>query len=233
MWWHLEIVMLFGIASNTSWIIRPSSAKWDRPRGQRLQGLRANNSGSRTLTLLRRQAESTPKVRAEMSDITAVILCGGKGERLRPFTEHLPKPLLPLNGRPILYHLMDYLDQSGVGRFVLCTGYKAECIDQFVRDQCDPRWDVCCVNSGDATMTRRLRDAWPHVGEQALICYGDTLANVSISALERRHQKTAALATMALYRPHNPFGVVKFDRRRRVQAFLEKPKLSQWINIGF
>ena len=168
-----------------------------------------------------------------MSDITAVILCGGKGERLRPFTEHLPKPLLPLNGRPILYHLMDYLSRWGIERFVLCTGYMAECVEQFVRDQCDPQWDVRCVNSGDATMTQRLRDAWPHVKEQALICYGDTLANVSISALQRRHSKTGAVATISLYRPNNPFGVVKFDRQRRVSAFLEKPRLSQWINIGY
>src|ERR1700676_938731 len=98
-----------------------------------------------------------------MSEITAIILCGGKGERLRPFTEHLPKPLVPLNGRPVLQHLLDYLSRSGVNRFVLCTGYKAECVEQFARDQCDANWDIRCVNSGDATMTKRLQDAWPHV----------------------------------------------------------------------
>jgi glucose-1-phosphate cytidylyltransferase len=168
-----------------------------------------------------------------MSEITAVILCGGRGERLRPFTEHLPKALVPLNGRPILHHLMAYLTHSGVKRFVLCTGYKAECIEQFVRDQCDPEWDVRCVNSGDATMTQRMRDAWPHVREQALVCYGDTLANVNVSGLQRRHRKSGALATISLYRPHNPFGVIKFDRQRRVRSFAEKPRMSQWVNIGF
>jgi len=168
-----------------------------------------------------------------VSDITAVILCGGKGERLRPFTEHLPKPLVPLNGRPILLYLLEYLARSGVGRFVLCTGYKAECIDQFVRDQCDPGWDIRCVNSGDASMTQRLQDAWPHVGDQALICYGDTLANVNLERLQRRHRQAGAIATMALYRPHSPFGVVKFDRQRRIHSFIEKPPLPHWINIGF
>lgn len=168
-----------------------------------------------------------------MSDITAVILCGGKGERLRPFTEHLPKPLVPLNGRPILQYLLEYLARSGVSRFVLCTGYKAECIDQFVRDQCDPGWDIRCVNSGDAGMTERLKDAWPYVGDQALICYGDTLANVNLERLEQRHRQTGAIATMALHRPHSPFGVVKFDRKRRIESFIEKPRLPHWINIGF
>jgi glucose-1-phosphate cytidylyltransferase len=168
-----------------------------------------------------------------MTDITAIILCGGKGERLRPFTEHLPKPLVPLNGQPILYYLLDYLARSGVNRFVLCTGYKAECIEQFVRDRCNPDWDIRCVNSGDVTMTQRLRDAWPYVHGRALICYGDTLANVDLTRLQRRHRQRKAIATMALYRPHNPFGVVKFDRGRKIRSFVEKPRLPQWINIGF
>lgn len=167
-----------------------------------------------------------------MSEITAVILCGGKGERLRPFTDNLPKPLVPLNGRPILHHLIDYLSGSGVNRFILCTGYKAECIEQFVQDQCG-NWDIQCVNSGDATMTKRLQQAWPYVKGSALICYGDTLANVDLSRLARRHAQTGAAATMSLYRPNTPFGVVKFDRQRKVRTFVEKPRMAHWINIGY
>ena len=169
----------------------------------------------------------------DMSDTTAVILCGGKGERLRPFTEHLPKPLVPLNGRPILHYLLDYLDRSGVSDFVLCTGYKAECIEQFVREQCAAHWKIRCVNSGDVSMTQRLRDAWPHVGHRALICYGDTLANVNLQGLRRQHEQSSAIATMALYRPNSPFGVVEFDPQHRIHSFIEKPPLPHWINIGF
>ena len=168
-----------------------------------------------------------------MHEITAVILCGGKGERLRPFTDHLPKPLVPLNGRPILQHLIDYLGRSGIERFVLCTGYKAECIEQFVHDQGEASAKMRCVNSGDAPMTKRLQDAWPYVEGSALVCYGDTLANVNIDRLKRRHQKTVGAATIALYRPRSPFGVVKFDRQRKVKSFDEKPRMSHWINIGF
>jgi len=168
-----------------------------------------------------------------MDEITAVILCGGKGERLRPFTDHLPKPLVPLNDRPILQHLIEYLRRWGIQRFVLCTGYKAECIDQFVRDLGEADYSIRCVNSGDAPMTRRLVDAWPHVSGLGLICYGDTLANVNVERLLRRHRKTGAAATMALYRPRSPFGIVKFDRHRKIQRFDEKPRMSHWINIGF
>ena len=168
-----------------------------------------------------------------MPDITGVILCGGKGERLKPFTDHRPKPLLPLNGRPLLYYLLQYLSRSGVNRFVLCTGYKAECIEEFVRQECDTSWDIRCVNSGDVTMTQRMLDAWPYVREQALVCYGDTLANVNLTGLQRRHAKRNSAVTMALYRLRSPFGIVKFDRQKHARSFLEKPMLPYWINIGF
>ena len=82
-------------------------------------------------------------------------------------------------------------------------------------------------------MTQRLLDAWPHVQGMALVCYGDTLANVSIEKLVRRHQNSASDATLALYRPLSSFGIVKFDRTRKVVSFTEKPRLPHWINIGF
>jgi glucose-1-phosphate cytidylyltransferase len=168
-----------------------------------------------------------------MSEPTAVILCGGKGERLKPFTDHLPKALVPLNGKPLLHHLMNYLSVSGVSRFVLCVGYKAECIEQFV-DQCaKPEWDVVCVNSGDASMTDRLLDARPHIPGQALICYGDILANTDLAALQREHRASGALATLTVYPMHSPFGVIHFDDRNRITGLAEKPVLPYWINIGF
>src|SRR5258708_4415144 len=106
-----------------------------------------------------------------MSELTAVILCGGKGERLKPFTDQLPKALVPLSGKPLLHHLMNYLSVSGVSRFVLCVGYKAECIERFVDQYAKPEWDVVYVNSGDASMADRLLDARRNIPGQALICY--------------------------------------------------------------
>src|SRR5690349_17348218 len=99
-----------------------------------------------------------------MEPVTAVLLCGGKGQRLKPFTDSLPKPLVPLNGRPLLSYLMSYLALQGVRRFVVCVGYKAEAIEGFLREHRHPAWDVTCVNSGDASMTDRLLQARSHVG---------------------------------------------------------------------
>jgi NDP-sugar pyrophosphorylase family protein len=168
-----------------------------------------------------------------MSEPTAVILCGGKGERLKPLTDHLPKALVPLRAKPILHHLMDYLSQSGISRFVLCLGYKAECVEQFVAEFAAPFWDVTCINSGDASMADRVLDARPYIPGQALICYGDVLANVDLAALQRQHRATGALATITVCPLQSPCGIIRFDENKRIVELAEKPLLPHWINIGF
>jgi glucose-1-phosphate cytidylyltransferase len=170
---------------------------------------------------------------AAMSEVTAVLLCGGQGQRLRPFTDTLPKALVPLNGKPLLYHLLHCLAAGGVKRFVACVGYKAEAIENFLHEVQVPDWDITCVNSGDASMTQRLLDARTYIPGRALICYGDTLANVDLESLRRQHEASAALLTLTVYPLHSPFGIVTFDERNRIQSFAEKPRLPHWINIGF
>jgi Nucleoside-diphosphate-sugar pyrophosphorylase involved in lipopolysaccharide biosynthesis/translation initiation factor 2B, gamma/epsilon subunits (eIF-2Bgamma/eIF-2Bepsilon) len=168
-----------------------------------------------------------------MHDLTAVILCGGKGERLRPFTDKLPKPLVPLNGKPILHHLLRYLSTEGIKRFILCTGYKAEAIDEFAKNCNEPGWELICVNSGDVSMTDRLADASKHLSGRSLICYGDTLANVDVEALYREHCSSGARLTMTVYPLHSPFGIVEVTEDGFVTEFREKPVLPYWVNIGF
>lgn len=166
-------------------------------------------------------------------DLTAIILCGGRGERMRPYTDSIPKALIPLNGRPLLHHVLHYLKLSGVGRFVLCVGHLADQIERFVATSAEFCESTTCVNSGDASMTDRILDASPHVGARALVCYGDTLANVDIGALLNFHHARGALATLTIYRFHSPFGIVDADAAGRVIAFAEKPQLPYWINIGY
>jgi len=166
-----------------------------------------------------------------VSELTAILLCGGKGERLKPFTETLPKALVPLNGEPLLSHLLRYLSAAGVSRFVVCVGYKAEAIELFLTERYAGQ--VTCVNSGDASMTDRLLDARPHIQGTALICYGDTLANVELASLLREHRRSQGLATLTVYPLLSPFGIVNFDDSKRVTTFAEKPRLPYWINIGF
>jgi glucose-1-phosphate cytidylyltransferase len=166
-------------------------------------------------------------------DLTAIVLCGGRGERLRPYTDTLPKALIPLNGQPLLYHVLRYLRLGGVDRFVLCIGHLADTIERFVAGSAEFRDATTCVNSGDASMIDRILDANSHVGARALVCYGDTLANVDIGALLSSHRASGAAATLTIYPLHSPFGIVDADAAGRVTAFAEKPRLPYWINIGY
>ncbi len=169
-----------------------------------------------------------------MHDLTAILLCGGKGERLRPFTDHSPKPLVPLAGRPILQYLIEQLEAGGLQHFVVCTGYKSAAIESFLDQQVRPRRPVRTVDSGeDAGITDRIRDARKHCLGPALVCYGDTLANVSIPALQARHREAGTAATVTVHPLRSPFGIVDFDSQGRVTAFREKPLLPYWLNIGF
>ena len=168
-----------------------------------------------------------------MNKLTAVILCGGRGERLKPFSDTLPKPLVPLLDKPLLHYLLDYLYAEGVRRFVLCIGYKAEAMRAFVAGLEERDWEVICVDSGDATMTDRIADALPHVPGRALICYGDTLANVDLAKLLEQHELAGALASITVYPLHSPFGLVYFGADRVVTQMAEKPLLPYFINIGF
>jgi glucose-1-phosphate cytidylyltransferase len=166
-------------------------------------------------------------------ELTAIILCGGRGERLRPYTDRIPKALVPINGRPLLHHLLRHFRMGGVGRFVLCVGHLADQIERFVADCSEFREAAVCVNSGDVSMADRILDALPHTGPRALVCYGDTLANVDLGALQAAHRASGATATLTIYPLHSPFGIVDADGAGRVTAFVEKPLLPYWINIGF
>jgi glucose-1-phosphate cytidylyltransferase len=175
---------------------------------------------------------STPPDAAPMKGVTAILLCGGKGERLKPFTEQFPKPLVPVHGKPLLLHLVNYLAAGGISRFVFCVGYKAELVQSFVRQSC-AGLDHVCVDSGDVSMTDRLLDARAHAPGPALVCYGDTLANVNLAELRQAHDRKGGLATVTIYPMRSPFGLVEFDGGQRVTRFSEKPMLPYWINIGF
>lgn len=168
-----------------------------------------------------------------MDQLTAIILCGGKGERLRPITETIPKALVDVRGLPFLLYLLNYLAAVGVCKFVLCVGYRAEMFDEFAARYCKPEWSVSCVNSGDASMTDRIADARSHFSGPALICYGDTFADVDLQALLGTHQKGGSAATICVYPLKSSFGIVEFNSKSLVTNIMEKPILPYWVNIGY
>lgn len=165
------------------------------------------------------------------TEVTALILCGGKGERLRPLTETTPKPLVHLQGRPILSYLLDHIQKFKINNIVIAAGYQAEKIHQFFKEN-HLNLNVSIVNSGDVDIIERIKDCAPYIKGDFILFYGDTLANVNLSSLQKFHQMHDSKATITLWPLKSQFGLAELDQEGNVIKFKEKPVLDQWINIG-
>jgi glucose-1-phosphate cytidylyltransferase len=165
-----------------------------------------------------------------------VILCGGRGTRLQERTASIPKPLVEIGGRPILWHVMQIYAVQGLRRFILCLGYRGDMIERFVTESEWPAGvTVECVDTGLDTPTGgRIASVREHIGERCFCAtYADGVADVDLGGLVDFHRRHGRLATMTVVRPELQFGVTKLDGDGRVVGFHEKPRSEHWINGGF
>jgi glucose-1-phosphate cytidylyltransferase len=171
-----------------------------------------------------------------MSLEPVVILCGGRGTRLRERTESIPQALVEIGGRPILWHVISIYSCQGFDRFVLLTGYKGEQISSWVGQSPWPgRVDVECVDTGLDTPTGgRIKLAADRIGDQAFSAtYADGVADIDLRALSELHRDGDCLATVTVVRPELQFGVADLADDGLVRGFHEKPRVDSWINGGF
>lgn len=171
---------------------------------------------------------------ASTDDMQVVILCGGKGSRIYPFSEYFPKPMMPVNGRPILVHLMHIYARQGFRRFVLAAGHRKEMLLDYFEGRF-PEWEITILDTGAETDTAdRIRACMEHLGERFFATYGDGLGDVDLKALLRFHSEHGRLATVTAVPLRSQYGTLQFDRAGRVLSFTEKPVIQdQWINAGF
>ena len=165
-------------------------------------------------------------------DLKALLLCGGKGERLIPLTNKTPKPLITINGIPILKHLISYLELYGFKKFVVAAGYKSDKIFEYFRNRHE-NLDIEIVDSGDVDIIQRIQDAVEFIPGDFIMCYGDTLADVNLLELIEFHHKHKGNITITSYPLQSPFGILNIDGSGKVLSFAEKPILDEWINIGY
>jgi glucose-1-phosphate cytidylyltransferase len=169
-----------------------------------------------------------------MSHPAVVILCGGKGTRSYPFTEYFPKVMMPINGSPILVHLMRIYAAQGFTRFVLATGYRKEMIYDYF-DGRFQNWSIEIVDTGaDSDTGERIAKCRHYVQGTFLATYGDGLGDVDLSALLACHRNAGTLATLTTVPLRSQYGMVVFDQSGKVERFQEKPVIQDyWINAGF
>ncbi|MBT3809997.1 MAG: glucose-1-phosphate cytidylyltransferase [Rhodospirillaceae bacterium] len=192
-----------------------------------------------------------------LANLSAVILCGGLGTRLREETEFKPKPMVEIGDKPILWHIMKQYRHFGVRNFVLCIGYKGDVIrDYFLNyplynsdfaidfksgdvetlsDSCEEDWRLVLAETGAETQTgTRIKRALRYAeGDLILATYGDGVSNVDLDRLLAHHRASGKLATVTAVRPSSRFGELAIEDNL-VTNFREKPQVAEgWINGGF
>ena len=165
-----------------------------------------------------------------------VILCGGRGTRLRERTESVPKALVEIGCRPILWHVIGIYAAQGFDRFLPATGYLGEMVEEFAAAESWPDGvAVECVDTGLDTPTGGriglLADRLD--GKAFCATYADGVADVDLGALLDFHGSHGDLATVTVVQPHLQWGVAEVDETGRVGGFVEKPRSEHWINGGF
>ena len=187
-----------------------------------------------------------------------VILCGGKGTRLREETEFRPKPMVDIGGRPILWHIMKLYAHFGYHQFVLCLGYRGHVIKEYFLNydalnndftialssppeveyhlqHREQQFRVTLVDTGLETMTggRVKRVASFIEDEHFMVTYGDGLADLDLGRLVEFHRQHGRLATITAVRPISRFGILDVADGGAVKSFSEKPASPGWASAGF
>ncbi len=185
-----------------------------------------------------------------------VILCGGRGTRLKEETEYKPKPMVIVGAKPILWHIMKIYSHHGYREFVLALGYKGQAIKEFFLNERAYSSDfTLCTSSGavdyhqqhaddfrvtfadtgaDSLTGERLRRVRKYLGDgEFMVTYGDGVADIDVADLVRAHRRYGTLATITGVHPTSKYGLLRSDERDRVQHFSQKPTLGDFVNGGF
>ncbi len=165
------------------------------------------------------------------------ILCGGRGTRLQEHTHAIPKALVEIGGRPILWHVLRIYAAHGFNRFLLLCGYRGEMIAEFAREAELPEGlEIECLDTGVDTPTggRVARAAERLSAGTFALTYADGVADVDLSAALGFHRDSGAAATVTLVRPRSQWGEAALaEDGTSITGFVEKPRMDRWVNGGF
>ena len=191
-------------------------------------------------------------------NVPVVILCGGKGTRLREETEYKPKPLVEIGGKPVLWHVMRGYSYHGFNNFILCLGYKGNAIKEFFlnyeymssdfylnvktkkhkildNQNSMEKWEIIFADTGKDTNTGgRIKKVEKYIKSEIFMAtYGDGISDVNIGNLLAFHLQHKKIATITGFHPRTKYGQVKIGEKGKIISFQEKPRLEDFINGGF
>ncbi len=168
---------------------------------------------------------------------SAIILAGGKGERLRPYTNDRPKVMVELDGKPILAWQIEWLKSHGIKKFVLTVSYKYEVVQKYFGDgskfgiEVDYSIEDTPLGRGGG-IKKAFKSSLIADEQDVVVCNGDIITKLNLDEMISGHLKEQSLITLLLVPYLSRWGVVKIDEQNHVIGFEEKPKLPYWINGG-
>lgn len=166
-------------------------------------------------------------------NLTVIILCGGKGERLKPLTLKTPKPLIKIKGKVILEYIINHLLKSNIKNIIVASGYKHYLVKKFMNVKYKKKIEV--INTSvKVDILERIKIITENKKGEFLVCYGDTLADININKLIRQYLLNKKKLIISSYELKSSFGILNtYKNSNIVIKFREKPNLNIWFNIGY
>ena len=166
-----------------------------------------------------------------------VIFAGGYGTRISEESDYIPKPMVKIGKKPILWHIIKYYSVFGFSNFIICGGYKIEVLKEYFKNnkaKFEKLWNIKIVNTGKNSNTgERLKRVEKYLDNTFCLTYGDGLSNVNIKKLVQFHKKNKTIATLTTVKPIPHFGKIQFKGNKVTKFFEKNQKKENWINAGF
>lgn len=166
-----------------------------------------------------------------------IILCGGRGYRLKEKTQWQPKPMITIGGKPILWHIMKIYQHHGFNEFVIALGYRGYYIKKFFETEKNNRdgFKISFADTGIETLPgERIARTGEYITEEDfMVTYGDGVSDIDIKKLVNFHKKQETLGTITVVHPRSSYGMIKTQKGNIVAEFVEKPLLPAFVNGGF
>ena len=164
----------------------------------------------------------------------AVILAGGYGTRISEESSIVPKPLIEIGGKPILWHIMKIYSAYKIDDFIICLGYKGEKIKEYFEQFDSKLWNIQLIDTGLDTMTGgRLKRIQDKIDDTFCMTYGDGVSDVNLNNLVTFHKEKKSLATLTAIHPPERFGVLNLSGDYVTEFHEKHTGESSWINGGF
>ena len=167
------------------------------------------------------------------NSLSVIILCGGEGQRLRPLTEKVPKPLIKIKNKTIIEYIINHFYKYKIKNIIIATGYKHKLLKQFINKKYKNQ-KIKVFDTGVKTeIIKRISKISKYLSDNVVVCYGDTLVDIDLNKLVKFYLKDKKKLIVSSYELKSSFGILDMNHKNIVTHFREKPNLGMWFNVGY